>query len=206
MNIVVLARPHKYKVLPINIRASRRFGSSSIVIGNKAITITRNNGRRDADVIVCQEYRNFQSFSLQRTSDYVAGVVIPTQQGELINYPKQHSANLTTQHQATRNMLKPMIRILKNMRNRLVQEGSIANSTAPSYFIEGMLYNVPPINFVSTYGGAFCNCINWLWRADRSTLLCPNRQYLLLSNSNIHWAAVDCEEYLHSLINLWNSW
>src|SRR5205807_5929354 len=178
----------------------------SICVGNKAVTIAGNQSRRDADVVVCYEYRNYQSFRIQRTWDYVSGIVIPTPQGEIVNYPKQHSANLTTQHQATRNMLKPMVRILKNMRNRLIQDGSIANGIAPSYFIEGMLYNVLAINFVSTYGGAFCNCINWLSNADRSTLVCPNRQYLLLRHSNIQWPPANCDAFLDALMNFWNNW
>jgi hypothetical protein len=82
----------------------------------------------------------------------------------------------------------------------------MTNGAAPSYFIEGMLYNVPPINFVGTYGEAFCNCVNWLSNTDRSQLVCPNRQDLLLGNSNIHWSPAKCDEYLNALINLWNSW
>jgi hypothetical protein len=184
----------------------QRFGSTLISVGNKAVTIAGSQNRRDADVVICYEYRNYQSFSVQRTWDYVLGIVIPTSQGEIVNYPKQHSANLTTQHQATRNMLKPMIRIIKNMRNQLIQDGSMTNGIAPSYFIEGMLYNVPPINLVSTYGGAFCNCINWLSNTDRSTLVCPNRQYWLLGDSNIQWPPASCDAFIDALRNFWNSW
>ena len=184
----------------------QRFGSTLISVGDKAVTIAGNQNRRHADVVVCYEYRNYQSFSVQRTWDYVSGIVIPIPQGEIVNYPKQHSANLTTQQQATRNMLKPMVRIIKNMRNRLIQDGSMTNAMAPSYFIEGMLYNVPPINLVSTYGGAFCNCINWLSNTDRSTLVCPNRQYWLLGGSNIQWPRANCEAFIDALRNFWNSW
>ena len=131
--------------------------------------------------------------------------MFPTPFGEIINYPKQHSSNLTTQHQATRNRLKPVIRIFKNMRNRWIRDGSLRDGIAPSYFIEGMLYNVPPLNFLRTYGDAFCNCVNWLSNTDRSTLVCPNRQYYLLGDSNIQWPARDFDAYLDALIHLWNS-
>jgi hypothetical protein len=184
----------------------RRFGTGALSVGNKAITITGDQNRRDADVIVCHEYRNFQSFSLQRTWDYVAGIVFPTPFGEIINYPRQHSNNLTGQHQATRNVLKPMVRVVKNMRNRLIRDGVIVSGVAPSYFIEGMLYNVSTGNFIGTYGDVFSNCINWLWNADRSNLVCPNRQYYLLGNSNIQWPSAKCDECLNALIKLWNDW
>jgi hypothetical protein len=183
----------------------RRFGSGSVLVGNKALTITGDQNRRDADVIVCYEYRNFQSFSAQQLSDYVPGIIFPTPQGEIINYPKQHSANLTAQHQAARRMLKPMIRIVKNMRNRMVRDGAINNDVAPSYFIEGMLYNVPALNLVGSYGDIFCNCVNWLRETDRSKLVCPNRQYWLLGSSNIQWPSANCDSFLNALIRFWNN-
>jgi hypothetical protein len=183
----------------------RRFGSSSIVVGSKAVTIAGDQNRRDADVIVCYEYRNFQSFSLQRPTDYALGIVFPTPKGEIINYPKQHSASLTTQHQADRRMLKPMVRIVKNMRNRMLRDGALNDGVAPSYFIEGMLYNVPSVQFIGSYGDIFCNCVNWLSNADRSKLICPNQQYWLLGNSNVQWPAAKCDAFLDALGRFWNN-
>ena len=61
------------------------------------------------------------------------------------------------------------------------------------------------MNFLRTYGDAFCNCVNWLSNIDRSTLVCPNRQYYLLGNSNIQWPPGNCDDYLNTLINFWNS-
>ena len=60
-----------------------------------------------------------------------------------VNYPKQHSDNLTQKHQETGQWLKPTIRIFKNMRTRMWQIGIIGDGVAPSYYIEGLLYNVP---------------------------------------------------------------
>ena len=34
------------------------------------------------------------------------------------------------------------------MRNRLIRDGKLKSGVAPSYFIEGMLYNVPADQFV----------------------------------------------------------
>ena len=55
----------------------------------------------------------------------------------IVNYPKQHSANCTAKHQATSMWFKPMVRILKNMRGKLVDAGAIDDGSAPSYFLEG---------------------------------------------------------------------
>ena len=74
---------------------------------------------------------------------------------QISNYPKQHSANLTAKHQATYEWFKPMVRILKNMRSRLMDYGILVAGSAPSYSIEGLLYNVPNDKFGKSYGDSF---------------------------------------------------
>ncbi len=185
----------------------RRFGASSVSVGSKAITIKGDQSRREADVVVCQEYRNFKSFNSVRTTDYVSGIIFITPSGAIINYPRQHAANLTTQHQATANMLKPMVRILKNMRSRMVEDGLLGDGIAPSYYIEGLFYNVPVSEYVSTsYGETFCNGLNWLRKADKTKFACANLQYWLLGNSNVQWTTEKCDAYLKALVSFWNNW
>jgi hypothetical protein len=184
----------------------RSFGAANVAIGNKAIKIKGSQSRRDADVVVCYEYRHYNSFSLSCTSDYISGIVFPTPYGEIINYPKQHSANLTDQHQATNNTLKPMVRILKNMRSRMVSSGELAEGVAPSYYIEGLFYNVPPNQYISSsFGDTFCNGINWLLQADRAKLVCANWQYYLLGDANVQWRSTDLEVFLSAACKLWKS-
>ena len=101
-------------------------------------------------MVVCYEYRKYKTFSTYKTDDYVSGIIFPTPSGEVINYPKEHSANLTAKHQADGNMLKPMVRILKNMRSRMVETGALKAGVAPSYYLEGLFYNIPTDKFVST--------------------------------------------------------
>jgi hypothetical protein len=183
-----------------------RFGSSAVTMGDKAMKIKGNQGRRDADVVVCYEYRNYKSFGLSRTTDYISGIVIPTPNGEVINYPKQHSANLTTQHQATANKLKPLVRILKNMRSNMVAAGLIGDKVAPSYYIEGLFYNVPPEQYVSTsFGDTLCNGLNWLLKTDQTKLVCANWQYYLLGNLNVQWTPEKCTQFLNALVKTWNA-
>ena len=99
-----------------------------------------------------------------------------------------------------------MVRIVKNMRSRLVNDGVIAKDVAPSYYIEGLLYNVPNDKFGISYGDTFCNCLNWLLQTDRSTLLCAHRQHGLFGNSNVQWQSNKCDQFLNALVALWNNW
>jgi hypothetical protein len=125
----------------------------------------------------------------------------------IANYPKQHSANCTTKHQATNGWFKPMVRILKNMRSRLVDDGAIEEGSAPSYFLEGLLYNVPNDKFGNKYGDTFVAAINWILEAKRSELVCANEQYYLVRDSAATcWPVANCAAFLDAVVKLWNDW
>ena len=101
-------------------------------------------------------------------------------------------------------MFKPMVRVMKNMHSKLVADGVLWNDTAPSYYIEGLLYNVPNDKFCGSYADIFCNCVNWPLQTDRSTLRCANEQYFLLGNSNVQWTSNECDQFLNAVVSLWN--
>ena len=126
-----------------------RFGQNASA-GNKAIFVPGYDTRRDADVLACAEFRRYHRYTNGGTADYYEGVCFFLLDGTRIeNYPKMHSANCTAKHQATHNWLKRTVRVFKNMRNRMLDNGLIAAGLAPSYFIEGLLYNVP----IDRFGG-----------------------------------------------------
>lgn len=175
---------------------------------SKAITVPAGGSRRKADVIVALEYRRYLKFNGMYDQNYVEGIVFYTSSGEeIINYPKPHSANLTSKHQRTRSWLKPVIRVFKNLRSRLIDKGKLLEGGAPSYYLEGLLYNVPDDNFNSSYGDCFCNSINWIQQANKTELLCANEQYYLL-RSGLHtcWEPAKCEKFLSAAVALWNDW
>ncbi len=176
---------------------------------NKAIAIAGQGNRRKADVIAAIQFRRYYKFRSTSEQSYDEGICIFNAAGERIaNYPKQHSANLTLKHQITGKWLKPMIRVLKNMRGKLVEDGYINDGVAPSYFLEGLLYNVPKENFKTSYEDCFVNAINWIQKeADKSKLLCANEQYYLLwEDTDTCWPKANCEAFLNSVIRLWNEW
>lgn len=191
----------------VHTRLKNAFGDGQVTSGDKALHIKPGGGRRSADVIACLLYRRYLTFTDVSHQGSVPGIIIPgTSTGDVINYPKLHSENLTAKHQETGGWLKPTIRIFKNMRNRLIDEGEIDDDTACSYYVEGMLYNAPKNTFGASYSDTFCNCFNWLWNADRSKLVCPNSQYMLLGNSNVQWTVEKCDLFLNALLGLWNDW
>lgn len=182
---------------------------ADVKAGDKAIAIAARANRRKADVIVAIQFRRYYKFRSTSDQSYDEGICFYNAAGErIVNYPKQHSTNLTRKHQNTNNWLKPMVRVLKNMRGKLVEDGYIKTGVAPSYFLEGLFYNVPNDKFAVSFEGCFVNAINWIQsEADKSKLVCANEQYYLLrENSHTCWPQANCEAFLDSAIRLWNDW
>ncbi len=186
---------------------TKKFGKD-VVAGDKAIQIAASGSRRKADVIVAVEYREYTSHNDVAGINYISGIAFRDAANNLIaNYPKRHSDNLTMKHQATGGWLKPTIRIFKNIRNRMVEEGKIEAGLAPSYYLEGLLYNVPAGHFGRNYVDTFINSFNYLAQTDRSKFVCANEQYFLLfENSPVTWRADKCSKFLTAAANYWTNW
>jgi hypothetical protein len=185
---------------------------SDVKPGTKAINILPKGNRRSADVITACQFRRYKKFLSLSNQEYEEGICFWASDGTQIeNYPKQHSANCTTKHQNTSNMFKPVVRIFKNMRTRLVEDGTIDSALAPSYYLEGLLYNVPNPEFEkSTYQAAVLACLNWFHAADaaaRNNWVCANNQYFLLRGpAAVTWGATKCDTFIKAVIKMWNGW
>lgn len=182
---------------------------SAVKTGDKAIAIDASGSRRKSDVIVATQFRRYFKFRSASDSEYVEGICFFNAAGERIaNYPKQHSANLTAKHQASSKWLKPMARVFKNMRSRLVESGLIEAGIAPSYYIEGLLHNVPNEKFTTSYQDCLVNILNW-YRQDaaKTDLVCANEQYYLLRDGyHTCWSQTDCDALVEVAVDLWNQW
>jgi hypothetical protein len=182
---------------------------AAVNAGDKAIAIAPGGSRRKADVIVATQFRRYSKFRSIADSEYVEGICFFNSAGERIaNYPKQHSANLTAKHQATTGWLKPAVRVFKNMRSRMVEVGLLKAGLAPSYFIEGLLYNLPNDKLISSYQNCVVNSLNWYLReAEKADLLCANEQYYLLRDGHhTCWQRANCDSFVDAAIRLWNEW
>ncbi|MBS1663379.1 MAG: nucleotidyltransferase [Bacteroidetes bacterium] len=186
---------------------ARKF-PSKVTSGNKAIYIDADGNRRETDVVPCVQFRRYFRFRSWIDNSYVEGITFWSNGGtQIINYPKQHSENCTKKHQATAQWFKPTVRILKNMRNSMISKGHLAAGIAPSYFLEGMLYNVPNSVFGKTYQATVVNAINWVIECpDRSKLVCANDQYYLLrEGSPVTWRAENLQTYLDAVVKFWDA-
>jgi hypothetical protein len=184
---------------------------ADVDVGDKAVAIAANGSRRKTDVIVAVQFRRYSVFRSASDSRYEEGICFFNSAGERIaNYPKQHSANLTSGHQSASGWLKPMVRILKNLRSKLVSDGKIKSGTAPSYYLEGLLYNVPIKHFGGNYQDSLQCVLDWyasLDQAGKNNLVCANEQYYLLrDNSHTCWSPDQCDAFVRAVRTLWNNW
>ena len=181
---------------------------NDVELGRKAITIKGNGSRRNADVLVCAEHHRYRNDSTGLDDKYEKGICFYLSDWtKIVNFPKQHAINCTAKHQATNSQFKPLVRIYKNIRNRMVDDGTIQAGVAPSYFIEGMLWNVPPALFNGTYDQAFCNSFNWIIQADANKLTCASDLHWLVRNApHVCWPEGLFNAYLTAMSNYWTNW
>jgi hypothetical protein len=193
------------------IAALRSSFGSAVSLGTKAVKIAASGSRRSADVVVAAQFQRHYSGTLIPGAYIDYGICFFTPNGtRIVNYPKQHSSNYTTKHQASNHWFKPAVRIVKNMRNRLISNNVIQPGVAPSYFIEGLLCNVPNDKYGSSYAATISSSINWLRSLDReglNRLMCANDRHPLIGeNSPTSWPYSDYDRFLRAVAELWNTW
>ena len=120
-------------------RLTNAFDAANVTPGNKAIRIKAEWRAGAPTWVACYQYRRYLRFISLNDQEYVPGVIFPTtSSGTIINYPKRHSDNCTTKHQATKQLVQADGADLQEHASKLVEDGTLAKDTAPSYYIEGM--------------------------------------------------------------------
>ncbi len=178
---------------------------NGVQTGKKVILIPGNSNRRSADVLICQQFRRYYSYK-PRAGLFHEGIAFYASGQRIENFPKQHSENCTAKHKATKNTFKYMIRIFKNMRNAMIKDGLLAEGVAPSYFLEGMLYNVPNEKFVGTYSDMWVECFNWIVSADVTKLTCANQlHWLVRDGTPTSWPVANFSAFTAAAKKFWES-
>lgn len=176
---------------------------NGVQVGKKAVYVPAKNNRRNADILVCEQFRRYTSYDAG-VQDYHQGVAFYSGGKRIENFPKQHSENCTAKHQATKGNFKPMVRVFKNMRNTMIEKGLLADGVAPSYFIEGMLANVPNEKFTGDYGDMWVACFNWVVTADESRLSTgSDLHWLVRDNTDICWSSANFHSFTAALKKYW---
>lgn len=118
-----------------------QYGAPNVSRGEKAIDIDSNSLLRGADVVPCIQHRKFWD---NHPGNYMRGIAFWAEDGtKVVNFPDRHRFQGARYQEWTNGNYKETIRLFKNLRNELVENGRLDKEQAPSYFIECLLSNVP---------------------------------------------------------------
>lgn len=175
--------------------------------GNKAIEVESSKLSLNADVLPCQEYRFYREYT-STTEDYIEGIVFWTQHGNKIrNYPEQHMENASRKHQRTSDRYKPTVRMFKNARNRMDDDGILTKDTAPSYFVECLLWNVPNSTIdTADLQDRYEDVVDHLSDDDFDDCRQQHNLLDLFGHGTTKWTISDANDFADGLIELWENW
>jgi predicted nucleotidyltransferase len=183
------------------------FGPTKIKTdGNKSLKLLGDNALSNVDVVPCLQYRNYNSFDLTNKEDYVEGMKFWTirENTQVINYPKVHKTHgedKNAQHR-TDEMYKDVVRVIKNIRRRLIDEQGFDRQKAPSYFIESAVYNAPDGHFSGNHQSSLEYALGFLLRqCNADELLTVSHQHLLFGNTLWQWNKQDASDFLTAVEN-----
>jgi hypothetical protein len=116
------------------------FGDANIERKNKCIRVLGNSYRINADVVPAYRHKRFSSYN----SISAEGIGFKKDDsGVVYSFPKQHYDNGVKKNNNTSRSYKSVVRILKNLRNRFVENNELKLESMPSFFIESLAWNVP---------------------------------------------------------------
>jgi len=185
---------------------SHHFGRAFVEDGKKSVKLHANASRREADVVVCSQYRNYSYYFDRDLHDEIKGMVISNKGESVVNYPRLHAQALTRKHQGTNCFFKPLVRILKNIKTNMIEAGYIGEKTTASFYLEGWLYNAPSHCFVADYRECFLNVCNWLLSNDSSQFAMPHGVFPLIGPQNNQWDATSYIAFCDALIQYDKDW
>jgi hypothetical protein len=112
--------------------------------GNKAIRVNGVPGSRaPVDIVPCFQLHYVQWDSSRGQYLVIKGVAILARDGQLtINFPDQHHQNGIAKRARTQLRFKKNVRMLKRLRDELVEGGAIRADEVPSFLVECLMYRV----------------------------------------------------------------
>lgn len=170
------------------------YGANAVSSGRKSLKVARGSIPAAADVIVTLHYENGLAFFL------------PDEHRWVISYPKQHHERGLKKEQATHNRYKRTIRMFKAARNHLVEKHAIKAATAPSYFIECLLYNVPNDLFRPRLAQSYKDILEYLETTNLKKFKCQNGVRELFGSSRDLWSVNEAQKFIQALRILWEKW
>lgn len=120
---------------------SDALGVAAAVRKNKCIRVAGNTNRVSADVVPTYEYKRFKTVDAVEAE----GIALKPDRGTglITSFPEQHYTSGVAKNTATSRAFKAVVRVLKNARNDMIDNGMYPGDAMSSFFIECLVWNVP---------------------------------------------------------------
>lgn len=184
-----------------------KFGGNTVIIGNKSINIKANSYHVNADVVPVFQYRDFKIISSTDPAKYIEGIKFYAKNGtSVINYPKDHISNGKQKNNSTNYEYKKLVRIMKHIRNDMIDDRKIDGDKITSFLIECLVWNVPNdiITGNNTWEETVQNSIAYLWNVikdEKHHNWGEVSERLYLFHSGRKWTAVETKDFLYDMYN-----
>ena len=185
-----------------------RFGASRVREGKKTIKLVMESPAIPVDVVVAVRYLKYAAYSGQRSyrNTEGMGLYLPTENRWAVSYPHIHRRNGVVKEKATHWRFRPCVRMFKNARAQLVEEGRLGSNTARSYQIECLLYNVPNRLLAGSYQSVYSSALDWLRRNDLTRFSCQNRLVPMFGGDPDSWNERDAKALIDALVKQYEGW
>ena len=184
------------------------FGESRVREGKKTFKLVMESPDIPVDVVVAVRYLKYTEYLGQRSYKNTEGLglYLPTERRWTVSYPHIHRRNGVEKEKSTRWWFRRCIRMFKNARARLVEEGRLGRATARSYQIECLFYNVPDRLLGGSYQSAYSSALYWLAKNDLTYFSCQNRLVRLFDGGPDSWIEIDARTLINVLTKQYEDW
>ena len=133
-----------------------------------------------------------------------SALYVPDEHRWAVSFPQQHHSKGASKERGSAGRYKRAARMFKAARNHLLESNAVAEDTAPSYFIECLMYNVPNTLFKNSLGQTYIGAVNWLLTATLRDFKCQNQLVDLFGDSGDQWSVDKAQAFIRALGDLWN--
>lgn len=195
----------KYRDL-VKTALQAKFKTEHVKDGNKSLNIDENTYHVQADVVPAFQLRNYFYSGSKTPSNYVEGTwIVPKVGSAIANYPKVHIRNGRDKNTATNGEYKKLVRIMKHVKNNMVDDNVTDGDKISSFLVECLVWNIPneKITGYSTWTATLRESIRYLYQeidAGRHTEWGEVSEILYLFRGR-KWTDQDAKQWL---IDAWD--
>lgn len=121
-----------------------KFGSKYVTDGNKSLKIRENTYHVQADVVPTFQHRNYSYLNSSDRDRFIEGTRFYSKDGKAVtNYPKVHKQNGTDKNNNTNYEYKKLVRIMKHIKNDMVDDHETDGDKITSFLVECLVWNIP---------------------------------------------------------------